>query len=872
MNGEQQDENENLSKLPGLLEKVATDGDAVINGIESSKGQLTKFINKFKNHIVAQSFLILLSTFVLIFFYFFERSLFIETVFSLFVVFLVNLVIVLYTNALSFQITNDSDSWTSFKNSLLYSLRHLNGYIDLQISQREHRLYLEQFRDKSQYVMVKFGLIGYPGIERAINSFNSASESEDMWIEELSEALDSLGVPKPVFKLMFFEPAFAENERIFHEVKSDVMAYGYLRNVLVGNSLIKVDPTNIMEIEAFDYVLRTATGFKLEKLRIDTGRILTELNTSLNTAKAVITIYFPYSVVHELPFICSASDFENLDNYFINAIAKTYSCDNDVISFLFYPLKPSATGIKVIQELRAEHDFLEKLIRFLLKQGIIISGSNPSDLVQIVNDMLFFSPEALQTRISNYEDTLFLSREFRKFIVDIGAEARNNKIGAEEVFEICNSIQNKLDRALNIAVLVIREFELKISQYFSRKENMESALSKALLLLFLFRIQSPMLREACIVASSDVDTVGMLYDYAIISDVERSSLESTGELILKTVKSYSRENSVKDRYFMPFREALSRGVLYKSITELDRFEMDKIYEEVNNIDKKISDISKLDVFKKSLRDLLENALVGEKIESLLEYGTVNAFIMTKDTKSRGNVWEMVEKVAKKNKLVLGAISGGNTRFGLVPRNVSFESFSKSFETLYYKEASKPENQSILGSTTLNLFRFVPSRGYTKVVGASKYSISEEIGDLLMGEGISQDEKISLLASLEGHADTRRSVGQIISSAVNKINVIDFITELARNELRELNAFPDMSNSEKMEFETEIRRQYSVQDLKNLSVLIYRNAEKEDDRAFNRFRDIVYRAMHRKNRREETENTVRYLYEKMKDLGMILSSI
>lgn len=797
MNGDSNVEEENLNDLPTSLKKIAEQGDEILKHMETRRGQLIRANDDLKVRIALQLFIIVIAFLVTLLFYFFAPTLFLDTIFMVFVIFVLNLVVVAYTSAFSMNITVEGDFWTTFKSNLLYDLRHLNSYIDMRLKKEEHRVDIEQFRDKTRFTLNKFGVLDLPGMDDVVNNFMSSSETESMWIEEISDLLEQLGILKSVFKLMFYEPTFDKNEMLFKEVKSYHGALELFKNILVGNSIIRTNPVDVWGEEALDYILKTTKVFKLESLRSDLDKTKSEISQSISTARNVITTYFPFKVVNDLTSIGPPSDFRGLDQHLIEAISKTYSTQVDVISFLYYSTSPSTiNGLKIAQELKTKEGFLEELIEFLIRESVILSNSCPSDLALILKSMDYFKPDIFQSRISNYEDVLVLSREFRNFIYNIGTEENYFEAKTSEIFEICNSTQNKLERIVKVSSLIVREFEFRKSDYIYKKPNQNEIISQSLLLLFLFKFQSPLLREACISASSVEDTVGILYRYAILSDTERTSSEDIDKLVLKAIENYNREDSINDRYFLPFKKALSVGVLYTSIMALDSYEMAQIQEEVHNVEKKLSNISILEVFKQSLKDLLENTLIGEKIESLLEYGTVNAFILTKDSLSKGKVWDLVEDVTNKNGLILGARSGNNTRYGLIPRNTTFESFAKKFKEMYNNETSKQGNERIFETATLNLFKFVPSKSYTSAIGVSRYSIFQEIGNLLRGENIPQDEKISLLASLEGHADTKKSVGEIIYTAINRIDIIDFTLELSRNDGLDFRVFSDLSRDKK----------------------------------------------------------------------------
>lgn len=872
MNEEQKDEEESLNDLPTSLQKDIDQGDNVLKDIESKGDQVLNANKKFKSRVTYALCVIIILFIITLSFYVFKRSLFIETVFPLIVSFIISLTIVFFSTISSLQISTDGTSWASFKGDFIYHFRRVSKYVDMQLATKEHKLEIEQFIDKNKFVLNKFGLLELPGVKGVIDKFNSASETESMWMEEISDELTHLDLLKSVYKLLFFEHASAKNEELFQGVKSDKEAFEFLKNLLIRNSIMKLYGEPIWKMETLDYVLRRSKVFDLEELRNNMRDIFSEISYSLGTANNVIKIYFPSKIVNDLHRSDPPSDFDKLDPYFINIIAKIYNCNEDVISYFFYSVSPSPNGLQTIQKLKDEAGFLEKVIRTLLDEEVISSNSSPSDLALILKDMPSLKPEELQRKISNYEGMLVLSREFKKFIIDIGGEVGDYEKSTKDVFEVCNSTQDKLRRTLEIANLVVKGFDIKMSEYLSKRVKKENSISQSLLLSYLFRSHDPLLLEACKSASSDDDAVGILYRYAILADTEGTSSGDIEKLILKAIENYPIEDSVGDRYLPIFKEKLSMGSLRTSIKELDSYVLGEIQKNVNDIKEKMSEFRQLDVFKRSLKDLFESTLVREKIQSLLEYGTVNAFMMTKDTMSEGKVWKLVEKIASENKIILGAKSGSNTRFGLLSRGTTFESFAKSFEEMYNKEVLKQENEKIYKSVTLYLYKFVPSRDFTAIVGVSRDSIFTEIGSLLKGDNVSQEEKISLLASLEGQADTKKSVREIIFNSVNNIDVVDFVVELSKKEKVKVSVLEDLSKEDKQNFSIDIRKKYSAKDLKTLYVQLYKDASKDDKISLEKFREEVYESMNRKNHTDEMNRAVEYLYKTLKNLGVVLSSI
>ena len=369
------------------------------------------------------------------------------------------------------------------------------------------------------------------------------------------------------------------------------------------------------------------------------------------------------------------------------------------------------------------------------------------------------------------------------------------------------------------------------------------------------------------------DSVGILYEYAVLSDTESTSTEDLDKLILVAISRYDQNKTVNDRYYLQFKEKLGAGILYTSIKRLDSFVMTEIRDQVGDISSKISDVSSLEVFKHSLKGLLNDTLIGSRIESLLDYGTVNAFLLTKDPRSEGQVLPLIDKIAENNDVFLYTGSGAHTRFGMIPFGTSFEEFADRFENIYKKEASIQKNQDILSSTKLNLYKFVPSKSFTKVIGVdNESSVIEAIGEIIKADKFPSLEKISILSSLTGESNVRRSVGRIITDAINGINIIEFAIEKASMEQFNLSILSKVPLENRVNFNSDLLHYFSTETISALSKSIYKGANENNDRMYKKFEKGVFMTLNRSNSSNELRNDMEFLFDELKALGYVLDTI
>ena len=432
---------------------------------------------------------------------------------------------------------------------------------------------------------------------------------------------------------------------------------------------------------------------------------------------------------------------------------------------------------------------------------------------------------------------------------------------------------DKIERLFQLAVKLIEEFEIDKSTPLSLITNAKETISESFLAIYLYRKQNPFLESICSRIFSHQDSVGILYNYAVLSDTEGTATEDLDKLILVAISQYDQNKTVNDRYYLQFKEKLGSGILYTSIKRLDSYVMMEIRDQVGVINSKISDVSSLEVFKNSLKELLNDKLVGSKIGSLLNYGTVNAFLLTKDPRSKGNVIPLIDEMSKNNDIFLDDGSGASTRFGLIPFGTSFEEFSDRFEKLYKREAGILGNQDILGSTTLNLYKIVPSKSFTKVIGVNDESlVIKAISEIIKGDKFPSGDKISILASLNGESDGRRSVGHIITDAIDGINIIDFAMGKASMEQFNLSILSKVPLENRLKFNGDLLRYFSVETVSAFSKLIYKSATENNERAYKKFEHGVFMALKRSNSTNELKNDIEFLFNKVRSLGQVLGTI
>jgi hypothetical protein len=864
---------EDLNVLPQKLQSHVQTGDFALRELEQYGEKLQSANDKYQSHLLFYlSFLIIVFA-LLILFYFLDFGQFIYTVIVVLVVLLLELWFLLKFDTFNLVTPTSGENWKKFVKSLIYDLGNINPFFRMIIKRSEHDRLISQFRRKSLYALRRFGLLEIPDIERTVEVFESLSDDERIMIDELSKEIGKLGINKDIFELFYYEFPMPINGEILQEIKNKNNEFQLLLKTLISAGTIRIDLDAPFDIEILSFILNSVDNFSLDEVRTRLTDQKMETKKLESNMRRLIDIYFPNRPIQNINNGISFAWTPSLENSYIKNLSNVYNVDSEVLWYLFHSIEPSASGEVFIAKLNDNDKFLEKLCKFLLAEGVIRSHSTPQELVVILKSLPRLSPEALQIKISDYEDDISFTKEFRDFIKRTDAIHRNTSLTINAVFEICTQVTDKIERLFQLAVKLIEEFEFVRSPSLSLVTKAKEAISESFMAIYLYRKQSPFLESICSRIFSHQDTVGILYDYAVLSDTEGTSTEDLDKLILVAISQFDQNKTVNDRYYLQFKEKLGNGVLYTSIKRLDSYVMTEIRDQVGEINSKISDVSTLDVFKRSLRELLNDTLIGSKIESLLNYGTVNAFLLTKDPRSQGNVLPLIDKIAENNGVPILTGSGAHTRFGMIPLGTSFEEFSDHLEELYKREAGILEYQDILRSTTLNLYKFVPSKSFTKSIGVNTESpVIEAIGEIIKSDKFPSTEKISILASLTGESDGRISVGHIVTDAINRINIIEFALGKARVEQFNLSILSKLPLESRVKFNSDLLHYFSAETLSALSKSIYKGATENKDRVYKNFEKGVFMALERSNSTNELRNDIEFLFDKLRTLGHVLDTI
>ncbi len=868
-----EDQNESIFDLPSKLEQDSTKGESALKEMEKQGRSLNIAKSKYRarlKYYIAILFVLFLITFI---FYFYFRKYLLDSIIAILFALFVQLFVVMFSHFLDFDVPTSTEEWPQVKNSMTYDFRQINNFVDMTLKRGEHNLLIQDFKSKTKFALRRYNLLEIPGIEHQTNIFSSPTDDDLALMEEMAKKLSTMGLDKDIFKLIYLEHSFPRNQTVYEDIKKDLEKFQELQNMLVDSETIKLESDIPFEKSVLKTVSSRMTAFDLESLRSSLNEEHIEIRKLKSSIKDLIQTYFPKRRIGSLDDKVEYHGISELKSEYVKRLSALCETEERVIEYFLFSIIPLSVSDSKWNQLKEDENLLQRVCEVMLKEEVIHSSASPQELVIILRGINVLSPETFQARIANLEEALSFAKDFQSFLKRIEANKTRKMMNTNEVFSLCNSIGDRMERIIALAFEITKIYDISKSAYLSKLPNSGEIISESLLLLYLFRIQSPMLNSLCTRFSSHEDTVGILYEYAVLSDTERVSSEDLDRTILSAISEYDNASARNDRYFLPFKEKMSAGVLYTSITSLDSYTMSSIEKDVKELNNKISDVSSLEIFKKSVKELLEDELLGDEVQSLLDYGTVSAFILTKDARSKGNVMPLVNKIGEENHIMMKQGSGEHTRFGIIPRGETFEKFSERFNEIYKRECSQPEQKEVYETTTLNLYRFVPSRNFTRTVGVKDgNSVLNVIGKLITSEGFPFDEKISILASLSGKGNSHDSVKIIIERALDKINLIDFLLEKGKKDGHTFGVLNDLSDEEKKKLDAEIRTCFSVNSLSSLCKLIQRDSLVDEEIVIKKIKHSLFTVLKPKKITSEFGNDVKYSFEQLKSVGSVLNTI
>jgi hypothetical protein len=865
-----------IDNLPQELEKGIGYGEKVVETLTEQGRKLESYKERFKKLLSRTMSLIAVVFISFLFAYFFESKWIVEMVFGLIAI---SLFLAIFwareTRLSAFNDPTDGRSWENFKKEFVYALRNVNKYVNLVLREEEHKLEIDNFKVKIRYTIKKLGYGKILNIENKIGVFKSSYENEEMWIDEFFDKIkDYLSISRNIFKLFYFESSNADSSPIYDNVKSKKEEYDQLKELLIQNAIVKIEDEEI-EKQALSYILEMSRDFSIDNIQRKLDREVMYFKKLKQDALNLINIYLPLRPVSNIEENWKFN-FARLENSFIDRINNIYEKDEEVLTFLLNDIRRESNGIKFNNSKWKEISFKRKLSDFLLAEGVIRTELNAEELTEVIENLKTFSLELFKNKISSFQEYFKLSRNFINFLNEIGMKSTNAEITINEISRIYDATDYSLERILEICESIIKKYDFMASSSLQQAASKYTTIAESTLAIYFNKIGDTRRKDLFKKISTNDDSAGILYYFATLKDTELLSSEYNEKLIIKAISGYDHDKITEERYFLQYKERLVNGILYTSIRELDSYKIEKIRRGIKTLSGNLNEFSSTESFKNALSELLEYRLKPNVVESLLEYGTVNAFLITKDsTTKEGKVWKFFEEITK-DRIVMDKGSGSNTRFGLIPPVYTFESFTREVEKFYVQEVRNLEESSrkIYGKIVVNIYRFLPSKSFVATIGnfENKDIILKRIGKLIRQDDNPVNEKINILASLQWEVNAEKSIGSIIQTAINKINIFSFIQEKAKTEGRSFVIFSKLDDEKKQDLQKKVIYSYKVEDLSSFCKLLYREKKENKDNAKEIFRMKMMESLNRKNETGVFMDEIEFSFEKMAKLGEVLATI
>jgi hypothetical protein len=405
-----------LESLPKKLESQIQVGDFALKELEQYGEKIQGANDKYQSHLLSYLFFLITVFFALILFYFFDFGQLIYMVIGVIVLLVLELLFLLKFETFNLVIDASGENWKNFGKSLLYDLGNINPFIRMLTKKSEHLRLISQFKRKSRYVLQKFGMLEISDVERVVDTFESVSDDERIMFEELSEEIEKLGINADIFELFYYEFQLPNNGEIFQKIKNVNNEFQLLLMTLIKARTIRIDLDAHFDVEILSFTLKSLDNFSLDEVRTRLTDQKIETIKLERHIRRLIDVYFPNHAIQDINDGISFAGISSMEDEYIKRLSSVYNVDPEVLRYLFHSIEPSAKVEVFIDSLKSDDKFLEKLSRFLLREGVIRSNSTPQELVEILKAFPRLPPEALQIKISDYEDAFSFTKGFRDFI------------------------------------------------------------------------------------------------------------------------------------------------------------------------------------------------------------------------------------------------------------------------------------------------------------------------------------------------------------------------------------------------------------------------------------------------------------------------
>lgn len=567
---------------------------------------------------------------------------------------------------------------------------------------------------------------------------------------------------------------------------------------------------------------------------------------------------------------------ETTEDELIVASAHRLSMKTKLFELLYFSAVGSDRASKSFNEVVGDESLAKLLSDFLMSSGFIQKNALSKSIVLLLRARKSFDLTNLVFDYVWYEKLLQGSDNLWAFMKEKECCERAKPPSFEEILGLCPP-DPSLSYEDGLVVVATKLLANKFGKNELR-EDQQAQVALVVILLFLVRIGEPISKALFVKIAVNLFACGVLYKYIYLVDqLVIAKTEPTLDVAIRE----SLELRSDDPYFNYFRSQLASGHFIRNVSEVIDSRMDEVAVQLRKFKKVGFDSKLLDGLVTPLRHALYDALDLESLHMLIMTQTIVAYALTIPANHpMNNIIDTTEFLETSANALIA--KDGNkyrelvrlsrpTRIGLVPLEMSFETFTSKFEEAFHGalkmyDAKFPSDQNSFH--TFYITRIFPSAiSHKEISNSGEAQRTLEMIRILARSSMTGVECLTLLSILQpvDHAD----------AAIR--NVIQFV--LDSSELKLFYQDIDQSKEIQLKFadhtlDSALMSAYNVTKLSSLcKVLGVQFEDMGEDRARRKFYELLKKALpgELKLSPHKEELFMKTLFKRMTSLGAVFKT-
>lgn len=548
-----------------------------------------------------------------------------------------------------------------------------------------------------------------------------------------------------------------------------------------------------------------------------------------------------------------------------------------IFEFLYLSAVGSDKCTKLFLNIIGDDAAARLLVDFLVSSDFIPKGPFNKFAVSLLKSHKSFEMTNFVSVYTLYERLFQNSENLWSFLRKKECCEKTKALGFDDVLKLCtlDSSQTEEER------LVLISEKLLINKFGKRELTKDQIEQVALVvtMLYLSESRDPRYKSLCERIGMKLFASRVLYKYThVVEDCIATRKEPTLDIAI----AEALEQLSDDSHFMYFKLQLGSGKFIGRASDVINSRLAEITIQIKRLRKEGFDLKLLDSFVTPLRHLLYDSLNLETLRVMLNTHILSAYILTIPANHMMNTiidsTDFLESSANALALKAGNKYEGlirlsrPTRIGLIPLEMSFESFGTKFEDALRGAvkmySTKSQHVNLSEFRTFYISRILPSTFVHKEISSTGESQKTlEMIRILARTSMTGPECLTLLSLLQPVDRSEAAIRSIIEAVIDSSELKLFYSDIDKN--HEIQSkFADHT------LDGALMSAYNVSKLSSLCKVIEEQLESAgEERAKKRFYDVLRETLPRELKLTpyKEELFVRTLFKRMSSLGAALRS-